>query len=242
MTGELLDAVREGRMVGTVSLSTAPADAPRLVPAGAIAQIILALDGDDLVAVVGDPPGGRADNLGCLPLAYRKLVPGERIRLASGPEAAAAFNGACRDWKVLSAAQLVGLSSAALDLGVDYAKSREVFGAAIATFQTIAHRLADDATAIDGARLLAYKAAWAADEGRSGAGALASMAWSFSSETALGVTRDSLHYHGGYGFTREYDIQLYFRRAKAYPLVWGDPRAEYQRLADELFGEGGTST
>jgi alkylation response protein AidB-like acyl-CoA dehydrogenase len=60
------------------------------------------------------------------------------------------------------------------------------------------------------------------------------MAWLFASETALNVARDSLHFHGGYGFTSEYDIQLYFRRAKAYSLLWGDPRSEFKRLAGLL--------
>ena len=64
--------------------------------------------------------------------------------------------------------------------------------------------------------------------------------YGWDSETALDVTRDCLHYHGGYGFTTEYDIQLYFRRAKAVTLTLGDPRAEYQRLADALLPATGT--
>jgi len=237
--GELLASVCEGDKVATVSLGRAATGAPILVPAGSIAHLVLALDGDELVAVASDPSGVRIENLGCLPLSFWEPEPGARTVVATGSTARSAFAAALTDWKVLSAAQLTGLSAAALALGVDYVKSREVFGAPIGTFQTVAHRLADDATAVDGARLLAYKAGWAVDHGRGDEEILASMAWLFASETALDVTRDSLHYHGGYGFTTEYDIQLYFRRAKAYSLLWGDPRSEYGRLGDLLFVPGG---
>jgi alkylation response protein AidB-like acyl-CoA dehydrogenase len=235
----LLDEIDAGTLIPTVSLRRVPSTTTRLVPAGAIAQLVVGLDGDELVAVVGDSQAERTENLGCLPLAYRDLSSGTSTVLAKGDQAIAGFAGATQDWRVLSASQLVGMSAASLELGVDYVKSREVFGAPIGTFQTIAHRLADDATAIDGARLLAYKAAWAIDEGCETAEALASMSWCFAAETALDVTRDCLHYHGGYGFTKEYDIQLYFRRAKAVTLLWGDPRAEYQRLADAILPGGG---
>jgi alkylation response protein AidB-like acyl-CoA dehydrogenase len=234
--GELLDAACRGETIVTVFLEPVRAGVPSLVPAGAIADVVLGLDGDDIVAVTSDPPTVRADNLGSLPLAFRDVGVGTRTVVAGRSTARSLFDSALADWKVLSAAQLTGLASAALELGVEYVKSREVFGAPIATFQTIAHRLADDATAVDGARLLAYEAGWAADEGRERAGSLASMAWLFASETAVATARDALHYHGGYGFTTEYDIQLYFRRAKAYSLLWGDPGNEYRCLSSLLFG------
>jgi alkylation response protein AidB-like acyl-CoA dehydrogenase len=136
---------------------------------------------------------------------------------------------------VLTGAALVGLGTKALEMGIDYAMQRHAFGVLIATFQTIQHRLADNATALDGARLLAYKAAWAADEELPTAATLATMSFLFAAETAFKTASESLHFHGGYGYTLEYDIQLYFRRAKAWPLLLGDPRAEYSRLAHRLF-------
>jgi alkylation response protein AidB-like acyl-CoA dehydrogenase len=235
---ELLALVRDGDVIATVSLGAPAAGSSSLVPAGAIADLILDHDGRDLVGVLSEPPGVRVENLGALPLAFRDSDTGTRTVLATGAEGRSVIGACFDDWKVLSAAQLVGLSATALDLGVDYVKSREVFGAPIATFQTIAHRLADDATAIDGARLLVHKAAWALDEQREDGKSLASMAWLFASESALNVTRDCLHYHGGYGFTTEYDIQLYFRRAKAYSLLWGDPKMEFRRLGEFLFTPG----
>lgn len=231
---ELLASVVAGDAIATVSFGSTVKGSPSLVPAGAIAHLVLVQEGDDLIAVLSEPPGIRVENLGSLSVAFRASDAGARTVLATGSAASAVLTACFADWKVLSAAQLVGVAAAALNLGIDYVKAREVFGAPIATFQTIAHRLADDATAIDGARLLSHKAAWALDDDRQAGDALASMAWLFASETALGVTRDCLHYHGGYGFTTEYDIQLYFRRAKAYSLLWGDPRIEFRRLGDLL--------
>ena len=91
----------------------------------------------------------------------------------------------------------------------------------------------------DGAQLLVYEAAWARDTGQPEAAALASMAFLFNADTAFRTTRECLQFHGGYGFTLEYDIQLYFRRAKAWPLALGDPKREYQRLADLAYPESG---
>jgi alkylation response protein AidB-like acyl-CoA dehydrogenase len=61
------------------------------------------------------------------------------------------------------------------------------------------------------------------------------MSFLFASETAFRTASESLHFHGGYGYTLEYDIQLYFRRAKAWPLVDGDRRTGYAELAHLLY-------
>jgi alkylation response protein AidB-like acyl-CoA dehydrogenase len=89
----------------------------------------------------------------------------------------------------------------------------------------------------DGSQLLVYEAAWARDTDRPDAAALASMAFLFSAEYAFRTARECLQFHGGYGVTLEYDIQLYFRRAKAWPLALGDPRREYRRLAALVYPE-----
>jgi alkylation response protein AidB-like acyl-CoA dehydrogenase len=82
---------------------------------------------------------------------------------------------------------------------------------------------------------LTYEAAWSADEELGNAAALSSMAFLFASHVAFRIAAESLHFHGGYGYTLEYDIQLYFRRAKAWPLAYGDPSDGYQELAARLF-------
>jgi len=237
--GPLLQEVLTGGLLPTLALRPAVNGVARLVPAGAVADVVLALDGDELVAVrssVGPAsPLAVPANLGSSPLADRRLDEGERTVLLTGAGAHAAHDRAVAVWQALMAAALVGLAGAALDMGVAYVKQRRAFGVLVGWFQAVQHRLADVAVQVDGARLLAYEAAWALDEGLPNAAALASMAYLYASEAAFHASRESLQFHGGYGYTLEYDIQLYFRRAKAWPLAYGDPRREYQRLASLLF-------
>ena len=231
----MLHAIAEGAVIPTLSLRLPNRGVAPLVPGGAIASLVLALDGGELVAIASEAPVVARRNVGAMAIADRSLTSGRRLVLCAGADAHRGYEQALVEWKALTAAALMGLSASALSIGVEYAKSRVAFGAPIATFQTVSHRLADRATAVDGARLLAYEAAWALDEAPDRAAVLSSMAFCFAAETALDVTRDSLHFHGGYGFTVEYDIQLYFRRAKAWALVWGDPARERRRLAQQLF-------
>jgi len=223
---------------GVLTLALRPAASGRctLVPGGAVAAAVLALDGSDLVLVVPDRRPRPLVNLGSAPLADIDTTDGRRTTLAKGDTAFAAFAAAADEWRALTSCWLVGLGRAALDIGVQYAKDRTQFGVPIGSFQTVAHRLADAATALDGARLLAYKAVWALDRGDPAADARAAMAFAFCGEVAQAAASASLHFHGGYGFMEEYDVQLYFRRAKAARLVMGDPRRELQGLADRLFG------
>jgi alkylation response protein AidB-like acyl-CoA dehydrogenase len=234
--GGLLDRIGRGE-IATVALRPARDGVASLVPAGAVASVVLAIDGDDLVLVESEPPRRSLRNFGGLAVADRAVRGEDRTLLARGRHASALHADALALWKTLTAAALVGLAARALSIGVDYAKTRIAFDVPIATFQTVAHRLADRATAVDGARLLAYEAAWAGDSDLDRAPSLSSMAFLFASETALDTTRDSLHFHGGYGFTAEYDIQLYFRRAKAWSLLLGDPACERQWLGRSLFVE-----
>jgi alkylation response protein AidB-like acyl-CoA dehydrogenase len=175
-------------------------------------------------------------DLGRAALADRSLRVGTRTVLATGDEARARHEHAVDEWRVSTAGALVGLAGAALELGVEYAKQRQQFGVPIGSFQALAHRLADVATAYEGALLLAREAAWAADEGEPDATALARMAFLFAARAAQDTSAAALHVHGGYGFTLEYDVQLYLRRAKAWPLALGDPRRGALNLADALFG------
>jgi alkylation response protein AidB-like acyl-CoA dehydrogenase len=164
-----------------------------------------------------------------MPIADRRVDDGVLV-LARGDAERRAHRRAVARWQVLTAAALAGIAGRALEIGVEYVQQRRAFGVLVASFQTIQHRLADDAAASEGARLLALKAAWAHDEGRPSAERLATAAFLFAAETAFRTASESLHFHGGYGFTLEYDIQLYFRRAKAWPLLAGDRAAAYAEL------------
>jgi alkylation response protein AidB-like acyl-CoA dehydrogenase len=223
--------------VAVLAVQSARDGVARLVPGGAVADIVVGLDGDELVVVDGPPDArARAHDLGRGALADRSLRGASRTVLVAGDGARSAHERAVDEWRVLTAGALVGLAGAALELGVEYAKQRHQFGVPIGSFQALAHRLADVATAVDGAQLLAREAAWAADEGEADATALARMAFLFSARTARDTSAAALHVHGGYGFTLEYDVQLYLRRAKAWPLALGDPRHGALHLADALFG------
>ena len=233
-----------GAQLFTLALRPTVADGRScLVPAGGVADVVVGLDGDELVAC-GPPEGGLPGvpaNLGATPVADRHLRgegAGRRMVLASGPAARAAFDRARREWLLLTAAALVGVGAGALDLGVAYVKERHQFGVPIGSFQTIAHRLADATTAVDGARLLARHAAWAADHDDPQAGELALMAFVFAAEAAQRAAAESLHFHGGYGFMVEYDVQLYYRRAKAWALVYDDPRRVLREIGSGLAAAG----
>ena len=139
--------------------------------------------------------------------------------LAQGIAARRAFEEARDEWRVLMSGALVGVGETALALGVDYAKDRHQFGVPIGSFQSIARDLADVATLVDGARLLAREAAWARTEEDQDFRSLASMAFLFATRAARRASNVALHVHGGYGFTLEYDIQLYYRRAQSWPLA-----------------------
>ena len=141
--------------------STAP-----LVPSAAVADQAIVLVGDRLLLVPLAANVTRSRTSRSMPLAD-VTHPGRCGR--AGHRAAAvdaAFDAALDDWLALTAAALVGIAAQALEIGVEYVKERKAWGVPIGSFQAISHRLADSAAAIDGARLLAYEAAWADDEDR----------------------------------------------------------------------------
>jgi alkylation response protein AidB-like acyl-CoA dehydrogenase len=213
------------------ALAPAPARDGRfpLVPAGAVAGVVVGLVGDALVMVRDEPPRSAPSNLGSSPLADR-AVPADATVLARGVAAHAALGAALDDWRVLLANALTGAARTALRLGVEYASARVQFGAPIGSFQAVQQRLADVATALDGAELLALEAAWARDAEPGRSGPLAAMAFAFAAQTAHEVADASLHFHGGYGFMLEYDIQLFFRRVTAWAVALGGVRPARRRV------------
>jgi len=125
------------------------------------------------------------------------------------------------------AAQAVGIAQAAYDVARAYAADREQFGRRIGDFQAIQWKLADMATDIDAARLLTYRAAWLKQEGRPHAadGAKAKL---FASEMARRQTAEAIQILGGYGYTREFPVERYYRDAKITEIYEGT--SEIQRL------------
>ncbi len=121
----------------------------------------------------------------------------------------------------------VGLAQAAYEAAVEYAQVREQFGQKIADFQAVQFMLADMATKIEAARLLSYQAAWLKDQGREFE-KQAAMAKVFASEACTWVCSKALQVHGGYGYTKEYPLERYYREAKLFEIVEGT--SEIQRL------------
>jgi alkylation response protein AidB-like acyl-CoA dehydrogenase len=124
-------------------------------------------------------------------------------------------------------AYLVGLSQMDFDTSLDYAKERIQFGRPIGSFQAIQHKFADMIIDVDGSRFITYKAAWALQENEPEAEMLVSMAKAWCSEATRRVVAHGQQIHGGIGFTKDYKIELYFRRQKWMELMWGD--ADYHR-------------
>jgi len=223
-----LGAALTGDRLTTLALHPPRDGVLTMVPSGSVADTVVFVDGGKLWrAPVGD---GRTvvDNLGSLPVADVGLGP-DAVLLASGSDAGMLFEQARDEWLVLMANALAGIGSRSLEIGVEYVKERHAFGVPIGSFQAVAHGLADAATSVDGGGLLAREAAWAAAEEPGRAPELAALACAFNAEAAREASYRSLHYHGGYGFMLEYDIQLYFRRAKAWPALFAEPAALYAR-------------
>jgi alkylation response protein AidB-like acyl-CoA dehydrogenase len=137
---------------------------------------------------------------------------------------------------ILAAAQAVGGAQYALEITTQYAKDRHQFDKPLGAFQALAHYLADAVTAVDGAEVLVHEAAWARAEGRP-VDKLAPMAKLYACNTFRDVTATAQQIFGGIGFTVEFDIQLYFRRAKELQLSWWDTRALEELIAAQVLDD-----
>ncbi len=134
---------------------------------------------------------------------------------------------------VLLAAQAVGGARYALEITTQYAKDRQQFDKPLGAFQALAHYLADAVTNLDGAEQLVHEAAWAGASGRP-LTSLAPMAKLFACSTFRDITAMAQQLFGGIGFTLDFDIQLYFRRAKQQQLMWANDRVLEVAVADAL--------
>lgn len=196
----------------------------------------------DLFLVDPETPGitlSQRRNLGSEP-TFR--VDFEAVRLSAGSRLGgpgsgwAVWDRVMLEGIVLAAAQAVGGARRALEMTVAYAGERHQFGKPIGAFQALSHLLADAATAIEGGATLVYEAAWAQSEGKD-VSKLAPMAKLFMGQAYRDVTAACQQVWGGVGFTIEYDIQLYFRRAKQLQMSWWDERHLEERVAASLLDD-----
>lgn len=160
----------------------------------------------------------------------------EASRVGAAGSGWATWDAILKEGLVFLAAQAIGGAGYALEITVQYAKDREQFDKPLGAFQAISHYLADAATSVNGGRILVYEAAWALANAQS-IDALAPMAKLFAGQTFRDGTAMAQQVFGGVGFTLDYDIQLYFRRAKALQIAWLDDVALREMVAMTVLDE-----
>jgi len=129
--------------------------------------------------------------------------------------------------RISIAALALGIAQGAYESAVKYSKERQQFGKPISEFQAIQFKLANMATQIDAARLLMYRAAWMKDEGKKTTKE-SSMAKLFASEISVNVCEEAIQVHGGYGYTKDYPPEKYWRDSKLCTI--GEGTSEIQRI------------
>ena len=212
-----------------------------IVPRAEVTLYAAGREFETIVLVSADPEIEEVDQV-------NQVIPARRVGIEIEGAAADRIGGAGTGWAtwervmeegmILAAALATGGAEYALDITVQYSKDREQFDKPLGAFQALAHYMADAKTAIDGAKILVYEAAWAHSVGKPLA-RLAPMAKLFACNTYRDTTAMAQQIFGGVGFTLEYEIQLYFRRAKQLQLSWNDTRrCEDLIAAAVLDGEG----
>ena len=135
-----------------------------------------------------------------------------------------------------SSAEMVGTAQRALDMSVDYAKTRVQFGKPIGSFQAVKHKCVDMMVAVENARSLTYYACWTVDEKNAEAATAVPMAKAYASDMAKNVTSEAIQVHGGIGFTWEHDMHLFHRRALAGEANLGNAPVHRETVAKALLG------
>lgn len=229
---KMLARCLDGRAIVTFAPRPAVDRVAILVNGGAAADAVIALDDDELVLAASAPPTTATDTLGFTAAASRDLdgAAVERHVIAKGHPAHEAWATALSRWQLGTAGLLVGIAAAAVDIAAEYAQERYQFGVPIGSFQVIQQALAASCIAVEGSELLVRESAWRADHGVDGWQRMATMAFLHAGETAVQACERALHVHGGYGYTLEYDIQLFLRRAKALSLSQGDPEPLWEQV------------
>jgi butyryl-CoA dehydrogenase len=137
--------------------------------------------------------------------------------------------------RISVAAQAVGIAKAAFDASLKYAQERQQFGQPIAKFQAIQWMLVDMATYIDAAQLLTYRAAYLKNQGLPFVKE-AAMAKLFAAEAAMSITTKAIQIHGGYGYTKDYPVERYFRDAKITEIYEGSSEMQRMTIGKGILG------
>ncbi len=205
----------------------------RLIPAGSIADQIIVRDGAEVVRLAFDTRPTKVDNVGRLPMAWVDPAAADSCTvLASGAGALAEYQRALDEWRVLTAAALVGLVEEAMTIAAKFAKTRYTLGVPISTLQAISHPLANIAITVQGGRNLARRAAWFLDNEPDERPELAPSAYVFMAEEAAKAATMAVHVQGGLGVSAEAAATAYLVRARGWALAGGDPGASAKYVGE----------
>ena len=225
--------VADGEQLAALDARLDSVQGARLIPIGSIADHIIVRDGDEIVRLTFGTRPAKVDNIGRLPMAW--VDPGAadtRTVVAQGPDALASYQLALDEWRLLTAAALVGLVEETMTIAAEFAKTRYTLGVPISTLQGISHPLANMAITVQGGRNLARRAAWFLDNEPDERPDLAPSAFVFMAEEAAKAATMAVHIQGGLGVSAEAAATAYLVRARGWPLAGGDPGATAQRVAE----------
>jgi len=247
-TGKYLSAISRGEARATVALVEAsggwdPADTQIAAANGrltgeklfvtdaAAAHWLLVVARNGVFLVQADSPGLRVTPMRGIDLTRKvyavtfENTPAEKLcEVSAVPKALDIATAAL-------CAEMVGGMQRALELTVEYAKTRKQFGKPVGAFQAVQHQVADMYLELESSRSATYYAAWALEENAPDAAAAVSIAKIYTSEASRTVGNRAIQVHGGMGFTWENDLHLFYRRAKASEMAFGDASYHRERLA-----------
>ena len=218
------------------------------VPDAGVASFLVcaARSGSELVLAVVDPraPGVTVTPMPAMDFTRRLYavsfanvpIPAEDV-LATGARARAALHHALDTATVALVAEMVGGMQRILEMTVAYAKTRKQFGKPIGQFQAVQHQCADMLLLTESSRSAAYYAAWALNQREPQADVAVSVAKSYASDAYREVGNRGIQVHGGMGFTWENDVHLYYRRAKASEIAFGDAAFHRERIARRVIDQ-----
>lgn len=205
-------------------------------------------DGVSLVAVPRDAAGLTVEPTTMLDMTSKVAtlrfdnvhVPAENLVGAEGG-AAAALEETLRAAAIAAAAEMLGASRKSLEMSNDYAKVRKQFGQFIGQFQAVKHKLAEMLELVENSHAAVYYAAWAVDAGAADAALAASVAKATLNESSKRVCGEAIQVHGGIGYTWEYDLHLYWKRAKYLEPLYGDTSYHRERVLEESLAQHAAS-
>ena len=216
--------VESGRAVGV----------KRFVPHAASADLILVVgQGGRVLAVERGAAGLTIEPTATMDPTQRDATvrfentPGQAL-----PGGRDAVEAMLRRAAVGASAEMLGAARRSMEMSVEYAKVRKQFDQPIGTFQAVKHMCAEMLDEVEHSHAAVYYAAWAQDAEAADAAMAASVAKSFVSESARKVCGDAVQVHGGIGFTWEFDLHFFFKRAKHYEPLWGDAEFHRERVLE----------